>query len=187
MQKKIDLLSRPHKEQRKWMYTLSIQASELDLNDPLQAKQFEADFKALMDDLKEHSENEELFILPLIAKRFPQEAHIFQHDHPELKAKIQTLLDTLTDLNQSKLLDKTDLALSFNRLFNQFIGEYLLHLDHEEQQILPVLEEYYSAEELLGVMITFKAFREGNKPDQVKQFIKKVREPALWLRVEKQV
>jgi hemerythrin-like domain-containing protein len=177
MQKKIDLLTRPHKEQRKWMYLLGTQAGELDFNNTTQAEQFEIEFKALMDDLKDHSENEELFILPLLTKRFPQEAHIFQHDHPELKAKIQTLLKRIEELNQSTVVDKTDLALSFYRLFNQFIGEYLLHLDSEERNILPVLEKHYSAEELLGVMITFKTFREGNKPDQLIQFIKSFIEP----------
>ena len=172
MQKKIDLLTHPHKEQRQWMYSLSIEAITLDFSDAVQAKKYETAFKALIDDLKDHAENEEMFILPLIVKRFPKEANIFHHDHLEIKVKLQLLLDAIEKINQADSQDKTDLALNFYRGFNKFIGEYLLHLDDEEQKILPILEEHFSAEELLGVMIAYKTFREGHHPEKVKEYIK---------------
>lgn len=171
MQQKIDLLTRPHTEQRKWMYSLSIQASEMDFSDTHQLKQFTIEFKALMKDLIEHAENEEMFILPLITKRFPQSAQVFHHDHPELKTRIQNLLKLIDELNQSPTFYKNGSPLIFNRLFNQFIGEYLLHLYVEEHSLLPILEEHYYAHELIGVMIAFKTYREGHKPDELKKFI----------------
>lgn len=169
MIKKIDLLTHPHKEQRKWLYTLSIEASDMDFNNESQLEQFKINFQNLIDNLKEHAENEELFILPLIVDKFPKEADVFQQEHPEIEVKIQALHEAMKELDQSN--NRADLGLTFYRLLNRFIAEYLLHLDAEEQKILPVLEEHFSAEELLGVMITFKTFREGSKPDQVKQFI----------------
>jgi hemerythrin-like domain-containing protein len=171
MTKKIDLLTRPHQEQRNWMFSLSIKASELDFTDAKHAKEFKAEFLELIDDLKDHAENEELFILPLIATRFPKEAGIFQHDHPEQKIKLKGLVEALEEINSAPLSDKSTLALKFYRLFNQFIGEYLLHLDAEEQKILSILDQHYFAEELLGVMIAYKSFREGDEPEKVKGFI----------------
>jgi len=170
--KKIDLLTNPHKEQRQWMFELSIEAGRIDFNDDAKAQEFAKDFKALIDDLNDHSENEELFILPLLKNHFPSEAHLFQHDHPAFKLQLRTLVAALKEVIESHPSDKSELALHFYRLFNQFIGDYLLHLDAEERRILTILDEHCSAEELIGVMIAYKTFREGHEPQKVIEFIK---------------
>lgn len=177
MQKKIDLLTHPHKDQRKWMYSLSIEASQLDFKDKNQINCFDTELKALVDDLKDHAENEEMFILPLIANRFPDAAGIFQHDHPGIKKQLQELLETWQDVIQAPNKDRTDRHLNFYRIFNRFIGEYLLHLDEEERKILPVLDVHFSAEELIGVMFAYKTYREGHEPKKVREYIHSMLQP----------
>jgi hypothetical protein len=177
MHKKIDLLTQPHKEQREWMYSLSIKAGQLDFTDENQITAFESDFMALVNDLHDHAENEEMFILPLLLNRFPDAAEIFQHDHPQFKIQLHELVESWQDIQRATVEEKASYGLNFYRRFNRFIAEYLLHLAEEEQNILSVLNEHYLAEELIGVMVAFKTYREGHVTENVKAFIQTMTHP----------
>src|SRR5437870_2317742 len=101
MTQKIDLLTHPHKEQRERMYQLSIQAAKLDFKEEEILKNFEKNFHKLINDLKEHSENEEWFILPLLQAKSPEEVSIFEKEHPSIEEMLNNLLKKLEEIKQS--------------------------------------------------------------------------------------
>jgi len=169
--RKIDLLTQIHKEQRERLYSLSIKAGSIDFNDKNTSDSFNSEFNKLINDLSEHSENEELLILPLLKERFPKAASLFTEDHRKNEEMLHILIKKLGELNHAAAEEKLNLSLDFYRAFNKFIGEYLIHIHEEEEIILPILAKDYSYESQLGVMISFMCFRHHKDPEKIKNFI----------------
>ena len=105
-----------------------------------------------MDLLHEHAVNEDNIIFPEIADEEPQMIEVLNEEHKKLESKLNGLLVLIEKTEQSNSIEERMLlGNSLNSLFNDFIADYLAHMNHEESTVLEASFKYLTDEELIAI------------------------------------
>lgn len=142
---RVDLYTIIHKAQRCHLFRLGEAMGRADFSDEGTANAIAAQTRAWIAHLRDHANNEEKYIHPLLHDK----AAPIEHEHHELEAKLAALAEILDEKRWSELYT----------CFTQFLGEYLLHLAEEERLQAEVLWPAYSDVELGAVFNRFKTER----------------------------
>ncbi|KTD46231.1 haloalkane dehalogenase [Legionella quateirensis] len=144
-----------HKAIRKSLFDTAVLAGQTDFFDIDKRETFIKKFSDLMSLLKNHSLNEDTYILPLLIEK--KIAPSIEQDHEHLEADLQRLEQMLRitcECQEQSICD--ELGNNFYLAFNEFISHYLQHLFDEETYIMPALREAYPLSVLLSSMDEFK-------------------------------
>jgi len=130
--RKTDLFTFIHKSIRSLIYNAASKLQTADFTDEKEVKNLLASLRHDLDLLHEHAVNEDNIIFPEIADEEPQMIEELNEEHKKLESKLNGLLVLIEKTEQLNSTEETMLlGNSLNSLFNDFIADYLAHMNHE--------------------------------------------------------
>jgi hypothetical protein len=145
---RVDLYTFIHKAQRYHMFRLSELIGSADLSQNVEAEEVFQQVQELMEHLKDHAQNEKIYIHPLFQKLGSMGVH-FDEEHENLESEIHKIEKIVLEKDWSRLY----------AAYTKFIGLYLLHLDEEEAAQREILWKHYSDDVLGATFMRFKSER----------------------------
>lgn len=147
---RVDLYGLIHKAQRFHLLRFSNTLGRSDLADAAVRNRIATELQPLIDHLRDHARNEEVYIHPLF-EALGTAATEIEKEHHELD-------QTLSVLEEIAKTPSSSLYTAYNR----FLATYLAHLDAEETTQAELLWPNYRDEALLAV---FQRFKRERAPD----------------------
>jgi len=150
MSSQIDLYRDIHKGQRRRFFNIATQAGILDYTDPKALDTLYDELYSFREHMRLHAHVEEKFIHTVLSQRVPGGARQLEEDHRVVREKFDDLI-TQFDGIRAKPVDfekRGELLLEFYRAWSRFIAFYFMHINREEEQILPLLWKLCTVEEL---------------------------------------
>ena len=168
---KTDLYTFVHKAHRVRLFHLSGEIGRADFNDPADIAKVGDLLKKEIGHLRDHAHIEEHYMHPLYRKIPDATVAIhFDHDHQKLEKEIEAL-EVIGRDGQWKRLQ---------RVYNGFLGRYLVHLEEEERAQEEVLWKHCSDEDLAEVFARFQRERAPEKlRDDLELFLPALSAPEL--------
>ncbi len=157
---KMDLFAHPHQEQRQALCELS---KGFSLQEKLEIEELESLVDKLqntIDVIKDHSHSENMLISPLLNAKGLQTENWLKSEHENIERQldeIEALISKIRTLDADKQLN---FSAKIYSAVNRLIGHYFLHMNQEEQQIMPLLWHHCTAEEIMGIIVAHKAYKE---------------------------
>jgi len=124
------------------------------------------ELKTLNEHMHLHAGLEEKFIHPLLSQRVPGGARRLEEDHRIIHQKFDDLVSDFGAV-KAKPVDfekRRELVLEFYRAWNRFLSFYFMHINKEEEQIMPLLWKLCTNEELAS---TFKTILTSQTPPEI--------------------
>jgi hemerythrin-like domain-containing protein len=150
--RKTDLFTFIHKTIRSLIYNAASKLQTADFTDETEVKNLLASLRHDLDLLHEHAVNEDNIIFPEIADEEPQMIEVLNEEHKKLESKLNGLLVLIEKTEKSNSVEERMLlGNSLNSLFNDFIADYLAHMNHEESTVLEASFKYLTDEELIAI------------------------------------
>ena len=147
---KTDLYTFVHKGHRVRLFHLSGEIGRADGNDAADVANVKGLLEKELVHLRDHARIEEHYIHPLYRKIPDAMVAIrFDHDHQLLEKELETLEAIAREGHWSKL----------HRVYNGFLGRYLVHLEEEERTQEEVLWKHLPDEDLQEVFARFQRER----------------------------
>ncbi len=150
MRSTIDFYTQIHKALRRWLFNFSINISTTDFTDHNQCRALDQELSQLFALLRAHAHHEEAFFHPVISKYLAATySETLSHEHEAQEKSliaIEKISKSICENNQAIIREQHTLLLY--KTFNNFIADYLQHLN-EEETIMPLLQERCTDAELL--------------------------------------
>jgi hypothetical protein len=146
-----DIYRNIHKGIRHGLFGVTVAAGQVDPHDTEAVRELAQRWTDLVSVLVAHAEHEDDFVQPVIERFEPAYAMEIAEAHPRLEAQmaeLEVLADRATDAcaKQARLLT--------HRLYlglASFTAEYLQHQEFEEFEVMVMLSQHLSFDELLAV------------------------------------
>jgi hypothetical protein len=151
---RLDVYTAVHKMQRARLFDLTVTAGRTDPSDELTIARLAGAVGALVGELTSNAEHEERFIHPLLRAKAPTLTAALDAAHVELDGR----LDHLQRVASSQQMPEVD-PNALYRALASFTALYIEHLAVEEGEVLPILWEHCSDQELLGILTSFRGSR----------------------------
>ena len=149
----VDLFTGIHKAVRNLIFTTGLKLQNLDGENGEERAALIQDIHIIFDLFDEHAGNEDRFIFPLVAQYEPQLARDLDGEHrahaplvDEIKSAMQVLEEAASAEARMKALARLRIA------YFEFIAEHLLHMNHEEREMLPATQRWASDEQLAATL-----------------------------------
>lgn len=150
--RKTDLFTFIHKSIRSMIYNAASKLQTADFTDEKDVKILLVSLRNDLDLLHEHAVNEDNIIFPEIANEEPQMIELLNEEHKKLESKLNGILVLIEKIEHSNSVEeRVWLGNSLNSLFNDFIADYLAHMNHEEATVLEASFKYLTDEELIAI------------------------------------
>ncbi len=146
----IDLYRDMHKGQRSRFFSILVQAGTMDHADPKVLDAMYNELCSFREHMRLHAHLEEKFIHTVLSQRVPGGAKQLEEDHRVIRQEFDNIIAHFDGIRaQSPDFEKrAELALEFYRAWSRFIAFYFMHIDREEEQVMPVLWKLCTVEEL---------------------------------------
>lgn len=150
--RKTDLFTFIHKALRSIIYNAASDLQSADFTDEKEVENLLASLRHELDLLHEHAVNEDHIIFPEIADQEPQMIEVLNEEHKKLESKLKGIINLIEKMEQSNSVEERELlGNSLNSLFNDFIADYLAHMNHEEATVLEASFKYLTDAELIAI------------------------------------
>ena len=150
MSSQIDLYRDVHKGQRSRFFKIATQAGVLDYTDSKALNTLHNELYSFREHMRLHAHVEEKFIHTVLSQRVPGGARRLEEDHRVLRQEFDDLIAHFDGI-RAKPADfekRGELALEFYRAWSRFLAFYFMHIDREEEHIMPLLWKLCTVEEL---------------------------------------
>ena len=150
MSSNIDLYRDIHKGQRCRFFSIAIQAGILDYTDPRAFDSLYDRLHSFREHMRLHARLEEKFIHTVLSQRVPGGARQLEEDHRVVGQRFDDLIAHF-EVMRAKTVDfekRGELALEFYRAWSRFMAFYFMHINREEEEIMPILWKLCTVEEL---------------------------------------
>jgi Hemerythrin HHE cation binding domain len=171
---RVDLYRNVHKGQRAHLFILAVELGRLDHQDASAVGALATSLRAALIELRQHAENEERFIHPLLRTRAPDIAALLEREHHDLEPAMAELEDGLRRLDAAED-GRFDAIGELYRAWCRMVSAYLAHLDAEERVGMAALWDTCTDDEIFAVIRAFNTARTST--DQIKDLRSQV--PAL--------
>jgi len=161
LQSQVDLYTGPHKGQRAVFFMIGKAAGTLNLNDQNALSKFEGELASFRDSMYLHANIEEKFIHPLLSERVPGGADRLNEDHRLMHKQFDELVACFGEIKKKP---REELSLEFYLAWNRFTSFYFIHIDYEEEYVMPMLWKLCTSEELGDV---FRKVMAGQTPKEL--------------------
>lgn len=152
---RVDLYTFVHKAQRLHMFRLSEAIGSADFSQKEEVDDIARQVFELMEHLKDHAQNEKIYIHPLYQKVGSVGVN-FDNEHESLETEIHQIEKIMQENRWSELYSA----------YARFLGKYLLHIDEEEAAQREILWKHYD-DKILGE--TFMRFKSERPQDLAKK------------------
>lgn len=150
--RKTDLFTFIHKALRSIIYNAASDLQSADFTDEKEVENLLASLRHELDLLHEHAVNEDNIIFPEVADQEPQMIEVLNEEHKKLESKLKGIINLIEKMEQSNSVEERELlGNSLNSLFNDFIADYLAHMNHEEATVLEASFKYLTDAELIAI------------------------------------
>lgn len=146
-----DMYRNIHKGIRNGLFSVTLAAGQLDPHDGDAVRTIRDRWADLVSVLVAHAEHEDEFVQPVIERFAPEYADEIADAHPRLEAQmaeLEVLADRATDACDKQV------RLLTHRLYlglASFTAEYLQHQEFEEFEVMVMLSQHLSFDELLAI------------------------------------
>jgi nitrite reductase/ring-hydroxylating ferredoxin subunit len=149
----IDLYVGIHKGQRHRFFSIAAQAGILDYTNPEVVDALYDELFSFREHLRVHANVEEKFIHPVLSQRVPGGARQLEEDHRLIRQEFDDLIANFDGFRAKPVgfEKRVELALEFYRAWNRFVAFYFMHINREEEQVMPTLWKLCTVEELAGI------------------------------------
>lgn len=150
-QQRFEMYRPIHKAVRHMLFSTAGALGTADLLDQASTRAMLTQLDEAIKKLKEHADHEERFVHPALESRSPGITGPFEQNHRDdelLFVELQTLGRQMESANGDQ---RRAVGNRIYGLFSKYVGEYLGHLDREEQQLEPALWRHFSDQELQSI------------------------------------
>ena len=169
---RINVYAFPHKGLRNALSQVSFLAGNTDYSSHEELEILQSATTDLLSLLDLHAHSEDHFVLPALESKVPGSTHENAEEHEELEKEVEALLHQINSITTSSPPAE---GANFYTAVSNFHSKYLAHMAHEESEILDLIWENFSDQELIQmheeIMKTFS-------PEQVIMWFKCI-VPAL--------
>jgi hemerythrin HHE cation binding domain-containing protein len=146
-----DIYRNIHKGIRSGLFSLTVAAGEVDPHDQVAVQGVAGRWTDMVNLLVAHAEHEDGFVQPVIERFAPSYAAEIAGAHPRLEAQMAEL-EVLADRAADACSDQVRILT--HRLYlglASFTAEYLQHQEFEEFEVMVMLSQHLSFDELLAI------------------------------------
>jgi len=141
-----------HKAVRHIMYSTALALGSADFRDQKSMRESLEQLRGTITLLKEHAEHEETFVHPALESRVPGITKPFEENHED----DERLFDRMREiLSQIEAVGDSDQRVALGNqlygMFNNYIGDYLGHLDREDTELEQALWDHFTDQELAEI------------------------------------
>ena len=141
-----------HKAVRHTLYSTALALGSADFRDQKSMRESLEQLQGTITMLQEHAEHEETFIHPALESRVHGITKPFEENHQD----DERLFDRMRELgSQIEAVgdndEKVALGTQLYGMFNTYIGDYLGHLDREDEELEQALWDHFTDQELADI------------------------------------
>ncbi|MBE0642527.1 MAG: hemerythrin domain-containing protein [Bacteroidetes bacterium] len=141
----VDLFTGIHKGVRGMLFETALTVQNLDVENPAAIASLIDDIHTVFSFLQEHGEHEDDRIFPTVAGEEPQLAAALDAEHKSHMALAARLEDELQFLAEAATpVQRADALAVVRRSYHDFVAGQLLHMNHEEREMLPATQRLIS-------------------------------------------
>ncbi|OLO39103.1 hypothetical protein BTR23_08540 [Alkalihalophilus pseudofirmus] len=154
---KYELFMPVHKGLRFALGNLLNHANQLNFENEQKLTEFTTEFHTLCAVLHSHAEHEDEHVHPVIEKYAPEIAEKMEIEHQSTDYLLIELEKLMNEINNSAIANRRQLGIQFVYGYNKFLAAYLNHLQTEEVDVMGVLWEKLSVEELMELTVAIRS------------------------------
>jgi hypothetical protein len=146
-----DIYRNIHKGIRNGLFSLTVAAGQVDPHDQVAVQEVSARWTDMVSLLVAHAEHEDEFVQPVIARFAPAYASEIAEAHPRLEGQMAEL-EVLADRAAGACPEQARILT--HRLYlglASFTAEYLQHQEFEEFEVMVMLSQHLTFDELLAM------------------------------------
>lgn len=152
MTPKTDLFTAIHKAIRTMLYEGGKRLQATDFADKNETQAILEHLNHVMAFLHEHAENEDKLIFPAVERVAPGVTSLAEAQHREYESLQDQLVDQMDAISDcADPAERIKMGTKLNRIYGSFLAFSLLHLNTEEETVLPASQELLSDEELMEI------------------------------------
>jgi nitrite reductase/ring-hydroxylating ferredoxin subunit/hemerythrin-like domain-containing protein len=149
----LDLYVDIHKGQRHRFFKIATQAGILNQTDPKAIDALYEELYSFREHMRLHAHIEETCVHPVLSQRVPGGARQLEEEHRVIRQKFDDLIANFEGI-RAKPVDfekRGELALEFYRAWSRFTAFYFMHINREEEQVMPILWNLCTPEEIAKI------------------------------------
>lgn len=149
-----DIYTTTHKYHRYALFTMAIHAGRTEYTNQESVDKLHGLLLTFRTQLKHHMWQEETLVHPLLAKRVPGAAREIEEEHRMHAQRMDDLILLMEEvIAKSKgFANIRELGLELYRALNRWISGYLVHINKEEETIMPTMWKVCTEDELTGIV-----------------------------------
>lgn len=163
-----------HKGLRNALQQTVWSAGRLDIADREDREAFIKQFKQIATMLHQHAKDEDTYIQPLIDQCAPAISEQLEIQHQRSEQLLERLEAAVDSIEGSESIS-AETWQSFLDMLNRFVGDYYLHLYHEESVAMPALWESFTDETIMAAGMELRK----NVPPHIQSNFQRYMFPAL--------
>nr|WP_277750901.1 hemerythrin domain-containing protein [Anaerobacillus alkaliphilus] len=152
-----ELFTAVHKGLRYELGNISSAASSLNVEDDVSLAEFTRVFQTLSRVLHSHAEHEDSFVQPIVDKLAPALSERLEEEHTSTEEILVGLDDAIAILPQLSKEERQVAWNNWSKNYNRFFAQYLNHLQTEEVEVMEVLWQHMTDEELDEVSVKLRS------------------------------
>jgi hemerythrin-like domain-containing protein len=149
----VDLFTGIHKAVRNMLFTAGVKMQSLDAENAEERASLIEDIDTILELFREHASNEDTLIFLIVMAEAPGLAAALDAEHRSHAAVVAALMDARDQFAAAP--DPAGRAVTLAKLrhvFFGFVAEHLLHMNHEEREMLPATQRWVTDEQLTEVL-----------------------------------
>jgi len=174
MKSRFHLFTLVHKGLRHALQELVWTGGKLDVTDRAARTKYFETFERVAAMLHQHAKDEDEYIQPLIDRCAPEIGRELEAQHQRSDELLIAVERTAQELKEAESVP-APVWQSFLDELNRFVGDYYLHLYHEEAVAMPKLWEAFDDQELMAVGLKLRS----NVPPHIQSTFQRYMIPAL--------
>ncbi len=152
MEQKIDLFTQIHKAVRAMLYDTGRQLQTADLGNEQEVQETLDRLELVLEMLQEHAKHEDYYIFPVLEAVAPGTTHESEQEHRAHEEKLEHLHALMQQLKTTPTVEARQAqGRALNRCYADFLAFQLVHMNHEEEQVLSATQDHLQPDTLLAI------------------------------------
>ncbi len=167
-ERKLDFYGPAHKGHRTALFKIASDAGRADYTDQKNVENIKTQLAIVDKNIRGHATWEEKSLHPLLVRKVPLAAEKIEEEHKKIHHELDVMAKFLDELIAlpSTFEKRGQVGQEFYLAFNRFLMMYLDHIGYEEEQILPLMWNLSTMQE---IVTTLAGFQPPPSPEELRQ------------------